>query len=376
MQTLMLRQQEENDRRSQKRHSPYSDDHLNSNWLRPTKAPRRQRIIDDSLDGGIKNDLSKALDVIQIMRKKEETVYRKSDYFHRHHRQRPTEATCVPKSRPGIGEGADVHRLVAMRSTMVSWCYHIVEHYNLYHEIVAIAMDMLDRFMSTSAAEGFAIAPAKYKLAAMSCLYSAVKVHEKICISSQFMTQLGQGAYSVTDIESMELKILVALQWRVNPPTALAFVQQYLDLLSDMDLLDDLTIEMIFDLSKIQTELSVAEYDFVLFKPSLVAYCALVNAIKVMEEDGSALNPSILSHLGKIALGDEAWLPYVGNAQRWLSQAMASDTPLSRGVILQGHVDSTHFKAFPQDATTDMRTISSNTCDACSSPRSISNSNL
>jgi hypothetical protein len=61
----------------------------------------------------------------------------------------------------------------------------------------------------------------------------AVKIHEPEAMDPDTVSTLSRGTYSAHDIENMELQILKALEWRVNPPTSVSFARQLLALLPD-----------------------------------------------------------------------------------------------------------------------------------------------
>ena len=108
------------------------------------------------------------------------------------------------------------------RAQMAAWCYQVVDFCHFRRETAAIAMSYMDRFMSISNQTDDR---SYYRLACMSSLYLAVKIHEASAMDPQFVAKLSHGAYAPKDIERMENVLLKALQWRVNPPTAMAFAR-------------------------------------------------------------------------------------------------------------------------------------------------------
>ena len=110
-------------------------------------------------------------------------------------------------------------------------------------ETVAVAVSYMDRFMVTTKTQRFV----NTEIVAMTCFYVAVKLYEPTVIPPAILCELFQKllAYdeddedseddastttvaSVEVIESMELKLMEALQWNLNPPTAIMFVRQLL----------------------------------------------------------------------------------------------------------------------------------------------------
>ena len=86
----------------------------------------------------------------------------------------------------------------------------------------------------------------EFQLAAMTSLYIAVKIHEPEIMSASLISTLSRGAHTTKNVERMEQKILHAVRWRVNPPTSLSFVRQYIKLLPQ-EFLDEETKTTLYD---------------------------------------------------------------------------------------------------------------------------------
>eukprot|EP00542_Grammatophora_oceanica_P009416 CAMPEP_0194026086 /NCGR_PEP_ID=MMETSP0009_2-20130614/393_1 /TAXON_ID=210454 /ORGANISM="Grammatophora oceanica, Strain CCMP 410" /LENGTH=282 /DNA_ID=CAMNT_0038664593 /DNA_START=78 /DNA_END=926 /DNA_ORIENTATION=- len=192
---------------------------------------------------------------VEAMRRQEQETYHCEDYLYTSSRGAPSRGPLA----------ADVE----CRTKMAEWCYQVVDFCRFNRETVGIAMDMLDRYLMASPA---AIEDRKiFQLAAMTCLYTAVKVHEPEAMEPKTISGLSRGAYTVEQVEEMERQILVAIKWRVNPPTALSFVHHFLAL-------TQVDASELMDMAKFQTELAVSEYALAGIPKSTIALCALANA--------------------------------------------------------------------------------------------------
>jgi len=198
------------------------------------------------------------LDVIAAMRLQEDTFYH-------------TRSFLPLADAQFLNVGADCC------TKMAEWCFQIVEWCKFQRESIEIAMYFFDRYLlvETSTLNDLAVV----QLAAMTALYMAVKIHDPKTLSLSAVSTLSRSTHSASDIKGMEWKILNALQWRVNPPTSLSFARQMLSLLSDesMTLLQRHTVDQI---TKMQLELVVADYDLIAVKPSTIAFCSIMNAIE------------------------------------------------------------------------------------------------
>jgi Cyclin, N-terminal domain len=210
-------------------------------------------------------NMEATLETIAAMRHQEDTGYQTRDFLAQHEGLLPdVDADC--------------------RTKMAAWCYQVVDFCNFNRESVEIAMNYLDRFLLT--AEGQAVLQDRttFQLASMTTLYTAIKINEPEAVNPQTVSDLSKGCYTAQDVEAMEFHILNALQWRVNPPTAMAFVCQFLELIPEYALSKPLRATA-YDIAKFQTELAVSDYDFIADKRSSVAFCSLVNALESMHLD-------------------------------------------------------------------------------------------
>lgn len=116
-----------------------------------------------------------------------------------------------------------------------------------------------------------------YQLAAMTCLYMAIKIHEPLEMETSLLADLSRGVYTDMQIAQMELEILEALEWRLSGPTPLAFIQHFMALITDID---PRVKAAIMDYARYQSELAVSSLDLVPRDASEIALAAILNAIE------------------------------------------------------------------------------------------------
>jgi len=222
------------------------------------------------------------------MCQQESSAYKCEDYLHCRG-QSPVSILdqVFFRSTPPTMTPEGVQACINNRSKMVSWCMSLMDACQLNRETVSIAMSYLDRFLATAIGEDCIEDSATFQLACMTALYSAIKIHEEKVISPEVLSTISRGFYTKTDMEAMEWKMLNAISWRVNVPTPQAFCRQYLSLLPAVDAA---TREQLLQLCSVQTELSVADYEFVTVKPSSIGFAALVNAMDVLGLDVTVTN--------------------------------------------------------------------------------------
>jgi hypothetical protein len=151
----------------------------------------------------------------------------------------------------------------------------VVDHFDLHREVVSVAMSHLDRYLSTSPTT---VDKNDFQLLSMTCLYLAIKLTEYKHLlipgsksSMDTILQLSRGFFTLEQMEKMEYDILQRLQWHVHPPTPQLFVKHFLFFLSAKE-------QEVHDLTLFMVELSVMDYFFVSYKPSEVAFAALLTA--------------------------------------------------------------------------------------------------
>jgi hypothetical protein len=177
---------------------------------------------------------------------------------------------------------------VDCRSKMATWCYQVIDFCKFDRETASIAMNYLDRYMLTEQGNAAWVDRKVFQLAAMTSLYTAVKIHEPEAMDPKLVATLSRGAYTTKQVEAMEVSILSALQWRVNPPTALAFVRQFLELIP-ADVVDQSMRASAYDITKFQTELATTEHDFVTIPASTIAFGSLMNSLESLQLDEKVL---------------------------------------------------------------------------------------
>jgi len=153
----------------------------------------------------------------------------------------------------------------------------VVDHFQLQREVVSIAMNHLDRYLSQC---DFVVDKNKFQLLAMTCLYLSIKlnVYKHLLIPGSKSTmdsilQLSRGFFTLKEMEDMENDILQRLQWHVHPPSPQALVKHFLYLMGIED-------TELLDVSQFMVELAVMDYYFVNYKASEVAIAAVMNALQ------------------------------------------------------------------------------------------------
>jgi len=217
------------------------------------------------------------------MIQKEQTIYKSCDYLH-HHPSRDATITEFD------------------RSQIVVWCYSVVDRCNIARDIVAMSMELVDRFLSSTPPCSRMVQRdplhdrEQFQLVAIAALYTTIKANATVAIGSDVFAALSPGLYNVSDIEAMEWNILTDLEWRITAPTSIQMAECILTLiLPNAHLQETATWECILDEVRRQLLDAVRDYYFVTQRPSTVALAAIFNALDQLErQDRQAIIHALL----------------------------------------------------------------------------------
>jgi hypothetical protein len=246
---------------------------------------------------------------LAIMRM-QEASYRSDDYLAR----RPKS---VKHPRVGFTSPVDA----ACRFKMVEWCFQIADFCKFSREAVAIGMSYLDRYLSTDSGLRALDDRKFFQLASMTCLYTAIKIHEPEAMQPRILVRLSKGTYTEEEITDMELEILNAIQWRMNPPTSLCFLNNFLALLPE-NAMSTSDRDTVYELAKFQTELAVHEYSLVTVDASTVAFAAMMNALETVAGAGTLEIMTMLAKVSSIDIQSS----FVNESKDKLYQVVGGDS--------------------------------------------------
>ena len=230
----------------------------------------------------------------------------------------------------------------------ISYGYHDTDHTylctvidstRLQRDTASVSMDLLDRFLCTDSHRAtHARANRKeYQLAAMTCLYIAVKIYEPFELDANLMSRLSRGIHSAEEITALEYEILVSLQWKLANPTPFQFVNYLLSLLPESA---KPVAPLLYENSHFQTELAAGDYAFACIKSSTVAVASILNsmgsALGGVDQSSPAFNECV-QYIREISRAFELDIdsPLVNAVRERLLNAFAKQSgyELSQGVV-------------------------------------------
>eukprot|EP00979_Chaetoceros_neogracilis_P006500 scaffold1327_cov229-Chaetoceros_neogracile.AAC.5 len=174
-----------------------------------------------------------------------------------------------------LSEYINVREDVSCRDKICSWTYNVIDHFELSRQTVAISMDIFDRYMATI---GNMCDSNLALLTSLTTLYIAIKVNEKKKIKLCTVAMLSRELFTGGDIEAMEMKIMQALSWLVNPVTSWDFISHMAVMLPPTA--SRQTCRELHELCRYLSELSVCDPFFVEQHKSTVALATILNVLE------------------------------------------------------------------------------------------------
>ncbi len=158
---------------------------------------------------------------------------------------------------------------------------------NYFDRYTSISADSLDANETTSSI---------YHTVAITTLFIAIKLHATSCevddleeLRNLTLSKILCDSSQPRIILDMEMKILKALEWYMNPPTLHQFVFMFYEIHPSREIYTDLE-SYIHETTRYQVELAIFIPQIMKFKPSVIAYAALKN----VEEKIAAEKPHIV----------------------------------------------------------------------------------
>ncbi|KAL7539383.1 hypothetical protein ACHAXR_009248 [Thalassiosira sp. AJA248-18] len=215
------------------------------------------------IHNSLSQDTIAVADSLFVMLQKEKTIFRSCNYFDL-------------SSSPAVTRGSD-------RMKVVDWCYSIIDNTQFDRETVAIAMNMVDRFLSklnkSTVKQQTMIDHQHFQLLSIAALYISIKINESVALGSDEVARATLGGHSAKDIEAMELTILQVLDWQIWAPTSIQMAHHILSFLLPHVNLEKSTWDFILGEVRFQTEHAVRDHYFSTQLQSTVAVAAIFNAL-------------------------------------------------------------------------------------------------
>ena len=221
------------------------------------------------------------IDHLRFMQE-QETHYRvRGDYLSK------SEATVTPEDR----------------RTICSWCYQIADLCSIDRGVACIGMSYLDRFMSTSSNRSMdaLLSRTEYQLAAVSCLFIALKCRSGIELGTGFVAEtVCQGVYTEDELDAMEMEVLGALTWKLNGPSSHDFVDAIVGLLPPSCCSGGASSYLVLA-ARAHLEAAALDYSMAMHPSSALACAALLSSLKRPDVLGAFRTADLIAWTSNVA---------------------------------------------------------------------------
>lgn len=188
------------------------------------------------------------------------------------------------------------------RKAMVNWVYNMQRALKLSSETSYIAVSFLDRYLSCGRGKSSEALNDKYKfqLATIASFYIAVKLYTEVELNVVTLARLCKGYYPKSAILDMEEDINEALNFpsikdfRMEQPTAMRFVHQFVRLLPDHVDRESLLLSC-----EKKIEYTTEDIYFSVCLPSVVGACCLTYSLLQHVELSPEERKEFYIHLSK-----------------------------------------------------------------------------
>lgn len=159
-----------------------------------------------------------------------------------------------------------------MRAILIDWLVSVHQKFRLQNETLFICVSLIDRYLAVRDIEK------KYlQLVGICALMVASKYEEIYPPHSKDFVYVTDKAYTAEQLVKMEIDMLNAVQFTINIPTGLIFVERWAVILK--------VSEKCKNLAKYLCELALVEYHMSKFKGSLQALSAIYLSGKITKEN-------------------------------------------------------------------------------------------
>lgn len=155
----------------------------------------------------------------------------------------------------------------SMRGILVDWLVEVAEEYKLVPDTLYLTISYIDRFLSSKM-----VNRQRLQLLGVACMLVAAK-YEEICAPQvEEFCYITDNTYGKDEVLDMERQVLNQLHFELTGPTTKTFLRRFLRAAQSSQ--KNPTLHMEF-LGNYLAELTLVEYDFLKYLPSMVAASAV-----------------------------------------------------------------------------------------------------
>ncbi|KAM2544665.1 hypothetical protein TB1_016327 [Malus domestica] len=173
----------------------------------------------------------------------------------------------------------------SMRGILVDWLVEVSEEYKLVPDTLYLTVNLIDRFLSHNYVE-----KQKLQLLGVTCMLIASK-YEEICAPRvEEFCFITDNTYSREEVLKMEIQVLNFSHFQLAVPTTKTFLRRFIHAAQASYKVPCLELEL---LANYLAELTLVEYSFLKFLPSLIAASAVFLARWTLNQSDHPWSPTL-----------------------------------------------------------------------------------
>ncbi|KAI3823733.1 hypothetical protein L1987_05173 [Smallanthus sonchifolius] len=191
------------------------------------------------------------------------------------------------KWRPSVNYMKTVQRDITqeMRGILIDWLVEVCEEYRLGVETFYLTVTLIDRYLSKMYIE-----KQRLQLLGITCMLIASKYEDITAPRVEDFCFITDGTYTRKEVLDMEHEVLDALGFHLSVPTVNKFLRRFI--LAAQSSYKVPVVELEY-LAKYLAELTLIEYGFLKFLPSLIAASAVFLAKWTLDQIEHPWNPTL-----------------------------------------------------------------------------------
>ncbi|CAK9879927.1 unnamed protein product [Sphagnum jensenii] len=177
-----------------------------------------------------------------------------------------------------------------MRGILIDWLVEVAEEYKLVPDTLYYTVSYIDRFLSSAA-----VPRQRLQLLGVSCMLIAAK-YEEICAPQvEEFCYITDNTYCREEVLEMERRVLNELNFELTTPTTKSFLRRFVRAAQAGFKMPSLNLEF---LGNFLAELTLMEYRFLPYLPSLVAASAVFMAKLTLDSSTHPWDPTLQHYTG------------------------------------------------------------------------------
>ncbi|XP_051151139.1 cyclin-A2-1-like [Andrographis paniculata] len=172
-----------------------------------------------------------------------------------------------------------------MRGILVDWLVEVSEEYRLVPDTLYLTVNLIDRFLSENYIE-----KQKLQLLGVTCMLISAK-YEEICAPRvEEFCFITDNTYTKEEVVDMESRVLNYLAFQLSVPTTKKFLRRFIQAAQVSYKAPSVELEF---LANYLAELTLIDYNFLKYLPSLIAASAVFLARWTLDQSDHPWNPTL-----------------------------------------------------------------------------------